>query len=525
MRALVRHAVAAAALATYGAALADDPTERAFDPDPVRWGLGIERAFAVESADTTLPGSYQAELLLGYEEGLLTLQLGSTASDLLAQRAYGDLLFTWSLGRFELGADLPVALWQRADFSLLTDAGVQGPLVAPVAATALGDLRLGAKAGLLSQTSFPVAVAAVLDLRLPTGDPQAFTSDGLAVVPSAVVSRTFGRLRLDGQVGYAFRGQGQYAQLVVRDGLVYGAAASFQLPAAWKIDRWRAIAELTGGWTRGDSAGDARYRSPLSARAGVRAAVWKDLAVEIGGGGGIGSDGYGREAWRVFLGIRWEHVATDRDGDGVPDDRDACPDVPGPAAQAGCPDPDVDHDGVPNRDDACPNEPGPADLDGCPDRDADTIPDREDRCPDEPGPAQNDGCPIGLDEPTVEIETERLSLRDAITFDTGKDTIRKTSYRVLDEIAAILQQHTEIARIRVEGHTDDVGAAAYNKDLSQRRATSVVTYLVGKGVARERLVAVGYGFERPVASNATALGRAKNRRVEFTILPAAEGGR
>jgi outer membrane protein OmpA-like peptidoglycan-associated protein len=184
----------------------------------------------------------------------------------------------------------------------------------------------------------------------------------------------------------------------------------------------------------------------------------------------------------------------------------------------------VDKDGVPNKDDQCPTEPGPADLDGCPDRDEDTIPDREDRCPAEPGPAQNEGCPIGLEEPTVEIETERLSLRDAINFDTGKDTIKTSSHRVLDEIASILQQHQEIARIRVEGHTDNVGAATYNKDLSQRRANAVVAYLAGKGVARARLVAVGYGFERPVASNATALGRAKNRRVEFTIL-GAEGAK
>ncbi|HYG66893.1 MAG TPA: OmpA family protein, partial [Anaeromyxobacteraceae bacterium] len=88
----------------------------------------------------------------------------------------------------------------------------------------------------------------------------------------------------------------------------------------------------------------------------------------------------------------------------------------------------------------------------------------------------------------------------------------------LDAIAGILEAHPEIGRIRVEGHTDDVGSAAYNKDLSQRRAESVVSALAARGVPRERLVPVGYGFERPVASNATALGRAKNRRVEFTIV-------
>jgi outer membrane protein OmpA-like peptidoglycan-associated protein len=85
-------------------------------------------------------------------------------------------------------------------------------------------------------------------------------------------------------------------------------------------------------------------------------------------------------------------------------------------------------------------------------------------------------------------------------------------------VARLLLAHPELKQIRVEGHTDNVGAAAYNKDLSARRAASVVRYLTGKGVAAERLAAAGYGFERPIATNETALGRAKNRRVEFTIL-------
>jgi outer membrane protein OmpA-like peptidoglycan-associated protein len=85
-------------------------------------------------------------------------------------------------------------------------------------------------------------------------------------------------------------------------------------------------------------------------------------------------------------------------------------------------------------------------------------------------------------------------------------------------VARILAQHTELTRIRVEGHTDNVGGKSYNQDLSQRRARAVVRALVQRGIAAGRLEAQGYGFDRPVASNATAAGRAKNRRVEFTIL-------
>ncbi len=161
-------------------------------------------------------------------------------------------------------------------------------------------------------------------------------------------------------------------------------------------------------------------------------------------------------------------------------------------------------------------------MDGCPDRDFDFIPDPEDKCPTEPGPATNDGCPIG-EEPLVEVESEKLSLKDAINFETGKDTILPRSDRILDTIAQILKSAEDIPRVRVEGHTDNIGSAAYNRDLSQRRAQAVVNALIARGIAAEKLLPVGYGFDRPVASNGTAKGRALNRRVEFTILREGEG--
>ncbi len=89
---------------------------------------------------------------------------------------------------------------------------------------------------------------------------------------------------------------------------------------------------------------------------------------------------------------------------------------------------------------------------------------------------------------------------------------------MLDAIATLIRDHPELKRIRVEGHTDSRGSAAYNKDLSLRRARSVVAALVQRGIEPGRLFPEGYGFDRPVADNKTALGRAKNRRVEFTIL-------
>lgn len=486
--------LAAAVVLASPAARAEDPTERGFDPDPARLALSLDGGFAVETAGTPPRGTWGLGAVVDLAGGLLALERDGEREDLLESRLSVNLLGGWSLGRVELATHLPIALWQRSDFSLLEEQGVTGPLVRPVSRTALGDLRLGAKVPLLAQGRSPVALAALVDARLPTGDRDAFTGDGPALVPSAVVTRALGALRLDGQLGYALRGRGQYGQLVVHDGLVFGAGGSLDLPPLAALERWRAIAEITGGWPRGYDLDGARYRAPLSARAGLRAWLGRALSVELGGGTGLGEAGYGRERWRVFAGVRWR------------------------AEPLGAPDDDHDRDGVPNLKDLCPREPGPAELDGCPDRDGDLIPDREDRCPREPGPAENEGCPVEPDEPVVQIERERLSLKDSIQFDTGRDTIKQESFKLLDDVARLLVAHPELDRIRVEGHTDNVGAAAYNKDLSERRAASVVRYLVGKGVEKERLEPAGFGFERPIASNATALGRARNRRVEFTLV-------
>lgn len=493
--------VAAIAFAIAGrAAAADDPTRRRFDPDPARLALSLDGGFTSETAAAAERGSFRFASIFDAAGGLLVLQQGSQRSDLLSSRGLLHLLGGWSLGRVELAAHLPIALWQNSDFSLLTSQGVTGPLVDGVSSTAIGDLRLGAKLPVLDAARWPVGLAALLDLRLPTGNGQAFMSDGLALVPSVVATRTFGRFRLDGQVGYAIRGQGQYAQLVVHDGLVYALGGSLDLPRLARLNRWKAIAEINGGWPRGEDPGSDRYRAALSARAGVRAFLSPRLSVEAGLGTGLGTAGYGHERWRAFFGLRW----------GSP-----------PAAAPGRPIKDSDGDGVPDDEDLCPTEPGPAELDGCPDDDGDGIPNREDKCPKQPGPAEHDGCPLAEGEPLVEITSRRILLNDSINFDTGKDTIKSDSFALLDQVVKLLADHPEMKRVRVEGHTDNVGGAAYNRDLSARRAASVVRYLAGKGVAPSRLVPVGYGFEQPVASNATALGRAKNRRVVFTILDEA----
>jgi len=519
----------AASAAQAPAALADDPAKRGFDADPFVFTPLLESDFGLDTAEVPWEGSRGATAVLGYANGLIPWRRGSeTVGHVVPDRLSVSLLGAYSFGIAEVGAALPVVFWQSSNLAPLTSEGIGSPLAAPVAAAALGDLRLVGKLPVMNagpRTLFRLAVplqgAVVLDLGLPTGSGQAFTSNGFTATPSAVVSASLGRVRIDTRLGWAFRSSpGQYLNLVVPGGFIWGAGAAVDLPPLGKMRQWKAIGELSGQVPAGYD-GSARYSVPFDVRAGVRAALGGDLGAEVGIGTGFGG-AYGREVFRAFAGIRWEHVVRDRDGDGVPDDRDRCPDVPGPRELDGCPPVpqdafDRDGDGVPDAEDRCPDVKGPRDLEGCPDEDGDGVPDIDDKCPKEPGPAQNDGCPVG-DEPMVEIQAERLSLRDMIQFDFGKDTIKLESGRILDDIAAILKSHPEIVKVRVEGHTDSIGTAAYNQSLSERRARSVVNALVARGVPAAELTSAGYGFTRPLESNATALGRAKNRRVEFVIV-------
>ena len=496
-----------AALAV-SAARADDPARRDFDADPSRPAALAGGAFAVETAAPAAPGTGHAELLVDWAHGLLSLKQGdSRLGHLVADRVALHALGSWSLGPVELGADVPFTAWQGSNLGLLTSRGVTGPLVDPIAATAFGDVRLLGKAPL--PRLLPLDLAALVDLRLPTGDGRAFLSDGLAVNPQLLAGRAFGPVRLDASLGYLFRKSGQYLQLVVGDGVTYGLAASTALPPLARLTSWRAVVDLAGQVPRALDLSSDRARAPLSLRAGVRAHLWRDLAVDLGTGTGLawfGDSGFGRESFRIFAGLRWERPSAAGAAAARPDDRDG--------------------DGVPDAEDRCPDQPGPAELEGCPDRDGDGVPDIDDRCPDQPGPPQNDGCPLAAGAPLVEIEVDRsrLSLRDAITFDSGRDTLRSESSRVLDEVARALLAHPELSRVRVDGHTDSVGGRAYNQDLSARRARAVVRALVQRGVTADRLTSEGFGFDRPLASNTTALGRAKNRRVEFTILEAGGPG-
>ncbi|MFD2100047.1 OmpA family protein [Flagellimonas iocasae] len=203
----------------------------------------------------------------------------------------------------------------------------------------------------------------------------------------------------------------------------------------------------------------------------------------------------------------------DSDGDGVADKDDACPSTPGLPALAGCP--DADGDGVADKDDDCPNEAGPAANNGCPwpDTDGDGVLDKDDQCPDVAGTVANNGCP----EVTEEVQKQLNDYARTILFDTGKSSIKAESTSVMVDIIQILNEYPN-AKFTVEGHTDSVGSESLNQKLSEERANSVRNFLVDKGIAADRLTAIGYGEAKPIATNNTRAGRAQNRRVEINLV-------
>jgi len=206
-------------------------------------------------------------------------------------------------------------------------------------------------------------------------------------------------------------------------------------------------------------------------------------------------------------------ASKDSDGDGIPDDRDACPLQPGSSAFDGCP--DTDGDGIADKKDKCPLVRGILRLQGCPepDRDKDGIPDAQDRCPDLPGFRDHAGCPVVEDAIRRQID---LAAKN-IFFETDKYVLLPASFPALDEVAGILQQNPYL-RLDIGGHTDSTGTPGKNQSLSEHRARAVLSYLTTKGdIDRDRLSATGYGSEKPVENNTTPEGRGRNRRVELRL--------
>ncbi len=204
----------------------------------------------------------------------------------------------------------------------------------------------------------------------------------------------------------------------------------------------------------------------------------------------------------------------DRDKDGINDEDDKCPDTPGLARYQGCPIPDRDKDGINDEEDKCPDVPGVARYQGCPvpDRDKDGINDEEDKCPDVPGVAENSGCPVIKAELIKKMEFAAKN----IYFNANRYVLLPKSIKPLTEAAKILKENKDL-KLSVDGYTDNSGKPNANQVLSQHRAEAVKNFLVSKGVEADRISAAGHGQDNPRSTNKTLEGRAKNRRVELLL--------
>jgi OOP family OmpA-OmpF porin len=413
----------------------------------------------------------------------------------IEQRVTAHLAATVGLfDRVQLGVVMPVVLTQEL--------AMMGSSLAP------GDLRVDARVRVLGPArrgSGRLALAATL--LLPTGRGGAYAGDGaVGVVPRLIFELTNARdFVFAANLGLAVR-PGWENQILARAGVTIPL-----LP--------RVLVTLEASFKtllRDPLAGGALS---LEALGGVHHVGRSGLAVGVAAGPRL-LDGEGSADVRVLGLVGYAPqvaepavVVSDRDHDAVPDADDLCPEVPAgrrpDSRRRGCP---FVERVVPEAPPVVVAPPPPPD----PDRDRDGIANDDDRCPDDAGPASSDPATHGC--PRVYVTADRVVITQQPRFAVDRAVILPESAPLLMEVAAVLEAHPELARIEVQGHTDDRAGDEHNQVLSRRRAESICDWLVGRGIARSRLVARGYGRTRPLVDNATPAGRAMNRRVEFVVL-------
>jgi outer membrane protein OmpA-like peptidoglycan-associated protein len=367
-----------------------------FEPAPFS-----DRFFEVQSFDvgSTSPLYFAAGVLGDYAKNpLVEYTTDANGNPDKSQGAVvGDQLFLHvgaELGIYQrvmLSADFPVALVNSGDSS----SGVVG-----ISGAAAGDLRGGLRLRLLGDSKSAFGAAINGYVWFPTGDQSKFTGQGSV--------RGSPSLALGGRVSWFFWGanggallesspQSNLAGVTVGHQIVFGGGVG----ASVFNDRLSFGPEVNGDKivSGASSSGDGSTNAELLVGAKVHIGP---LVIGAAGGPGL-TKGIGTPAARGVFSLAYAPQNGDRDGDGILDSDDACPDDPGPAnanpAFNGCP--DRDHDGIPDKIDACPDDPGAPNedpkLNGCPDRDHDGIPDKIDACPDAAGPKNDDpklnGCP------------------------------------------------------------------------------------------------------------------------------------
>ncbi len=403
MRLRASLAVTASVMLATGAATADPVPSldlRNFHPPADPRG-----SLFLEPTSTPGPGAWNVAALLSYGHRLVTLENagGDVKETPLDHQLSLDYLAALGVGeRLAVSLTLPTVLYQNGDD--LGPAFGDGKLPQ----TALGDAAFGAKATLIPTSGLGgFGLAALGRVTAPTGDGRSYVSDSSVTGELRLLSELrLIALALQATAGARVRGEERsYVGEEFGHDLPWGAGVSIR-PQAFGLDekgRWTWTAEARGQIALTPSFGSGP-QSPALAALSARYTV-DDVSFLAGAELPL-NDAVGSPSVRGVLGIGWAPRFSDADGDGVPDDRDECPELAedrdGFEDHDGCPDFDNDDDGVPDDQDRCPaereDEDDFQDDDGCidPDNDGDGIPDEQDACPDEAGPAGSAagaGCP------------------------------------------------------------------------------------------------------------------------------------
>jgi outer membrane protein OmpA-like peptidoglycan-associated protein len=461
-----------------------------------------------------------------------------------------------------LGLGKRLTIFGTLPVHLLMDGDTPPAGYAAADGTGLGDVAFGGRFRLAGGPDALGTLTAELIVRLPTADlangSQVYSGDEIGSYEPVLIGELhFGRFDVRVRPGVRLRKERQVGDLELGHELVYGLGARYRI-----VQNLYAHAELYGS-ANFASFGD-KETTPLELLLGAKyqAADWF-----FGGAAGPGLlAGYGSPDVRVIGMLGYAPIATpkpvlrDSDGDGLldPDDRcvlepedkdefedgDGCPELDDdkdgiPDARDtcrlepedtdafedddGCPDLDNDKDTILDASDTCPLDPedrdGFEDENGCPDvdNDKDGVLDVSDKCPLEPGVPEQQGCPMVK----IDIEKGQLMILDRVEFGTNKDVILEQSLPLMNDVQKTIADNPQLKRLRIEGHTDDVGRDKKNLELSKRRARSVARWLVEHGITAERLEAWGCGESRPLRPNDDDTARQQNRRVEFHVVDPA----
>lgn len=515
--------------------LADDTPSLVLDPAPAG-----DRSSFVERAAVRGDFLVATRVVVDYAHAPLVLVGLEQKEDLVvADLTAFHAMATLSLRhRIILTLDVPVSYNRPGDT-------VKTVTHAPRFSTGFGfgDIRFGARVSLYQSRESPdegFVIGMSSCFWLPTAS-LGYAGDGIFRMKGAIVAEGANkRFYWAANAGVRSRPIATLSSIVpTRVGTAIGLGWS----GGFFADADRAVAigaELLGDFTVG---GDARLFDPRSTMANLLLTGHYRVAggpFEVGGSFGPGfGQGAGSPDMRVmvFIGHAPEQTAPppDRDADGIPDKQDACVSIRGVASSDsllnGCPEAPTDRDGdaIPDDYDACPTVAGEAthvrQTHGCPkvvDTDGDTVPDATDACPKKPGvrPPAGNGCPKPPPPPppTATVSETEIVISQQVLFERGTAIIRPESDAIMRDVARVFKEYPEIELVEVQGHTDDTGDPNVNRQLGRDRAESVVAWLVKNGIAKERLTSKGFGADKPIDTNATFDGRAKNRRVEFHIL-------